>query len=93
MADDDASIDRAVDEATATALRKLRRASEEVRAARHAFDDPVGAVSWNSLGQKLARRDGYRRRFGDLEAALEAVDKAIAQAEGECRALRRVAGR
>jgi hypothetical protein len=93
MADDDASIDRAVADATTAALRKLRRASEDVQAARDAFEHGVGIASWGSLGYKLARRDGYRRRFDDLEAALEAVDKAIAHAEGECRGLRQVADR
>ena len=93
MADDEASIDRAVAEATTAALRKLRRASEEVKAARDAFEHGVGVASWGSLGHKLARRDGYRRRFDDLEAALGAVNDAIAHAENECRRLRRVADR
>jgi hypothetical protein len=93
MADDDASIDRAVAEATATALRKLQRASDEVAAARSAFERGVGVVSWGSLGDKLTRRDGYRRRFDDLVTALAAAEKAIQRAEGECRGLQRHAGR
>jgi hypothetical protein len=91
VADDDDSIDRAVTEATAVALRKLRAANLDVDAARDAFEHGVGVASWGSLGFKLERRARYRRPFADLVTALEAVGKAIAAAEDECRKLRRIA--
>ncbi|MGQ0574989.1 MAG: hypothetical protein ACT4RN_12390 [Pseudonocardia sp.] len=91
MANDDESVFRAARKAAGQAHSELEKARDRVRSAGAAFDGAVGVFSWNSLGDKLKRRDACAAHAKELQAAVASAQAALIRAQAACDALRRAA--
>jgi hypothetical protein len=92
MADDDASINRATQTATRSALDDLTLAARHIDAAAKPFGKPVGLVSYGDLARKLRQRPGCAQPYQELVAALAAAKAAVDRAEKAANALRHATG-
>ncbi len=85
MANDDASVLRAARNAAKNSREHLGKAQRNVASARKEFKAAVGAFSWGSVGDKLARRRGEELK--KLQKALDDADAALAHALRACQTL------
>ena len=92
MANDDASIHRATQTATTSALNALSQAAQHIDAAGKPFGKPVGLASYGDLARKLGQRPGCAQHYQDLVTALAAAKTAVTRAEKAASALRLATG-